>query len=205
MTEREKMLRSELYKSSDKELCEMRANARRLARAYNATTEEEGEKRRAILNELLGSCGKNVGMELPVRFDYGKNTYIGENFFSNFNLTVLDCAEVRIGKNVMCGPNVTFAAPVHPLLAEDRVVRTDADGTVFDYEYARPITVEDEVWIASSVTINGGVIIGKGSVIGSGSVVTRDIPAGVIAAGVPCRVLRKLTEKDKMKMPDENV
>ncbi len=202
MTEREKMLAGLIYTSADRELAALNARAKKTVREYNDCAVEDGEKRKALMRSLLGGCGRNFGMEPPVRFDYGCNTYLGENFFANYNLTVLDCAEVRIGNNVMCGPNVTFATPVHPLLPADRNMRTAADGTPYDYEYARPITVEDDVWIASCVTITGGVTIGRGSVIGAGSVVTRDVPAGVFAAGVPCRVIRNLTENDKMEMPE---
>lgn len=199
MTEREKMLGGQIYDPSDAELCEMRAFVREKMRRYEAAAPAERE---AIMREVLGGCGEAFAFEPPVRFDYGKNTYIGERFYANFNLTVLDCAEVRFGCDVMCGPNVTFATPVHPLLAEDRKMRRKADGTWFDYEFAKPIIVEDGVWIASNVVVNGGVTIGKGSVIGSGSVVTRDIPAGVFAAGAPCRVIRRLTEKDKTNLPE---
>jgi len=101
----------------------------------------------------------------------------------------------------MFGPNVTIATPAHPLLIEDRKMRTRENGELYDYEYAKKITIGNGVWIASNVVVNGGVSIGDNSVIGSGSVVTRDIPPNVIAAGVPCRVIRELNESDKMKMP----
>ena len=145
MTEREKMLAGLIYTSADRELAALNARAKKTVREYNDCAVEDGEKRKALMRSLLGGCGRNFGMEPPVRFDYGCNTYLGENFFANYNLTVLDCAEVRIGNNVMCGPNVTFATPVHPLLPADRNMHTAADGTPYDYEYARPITVEDDV------------------------------------------------------------
>lgn len=203
MSEYDKMLSGKLYIPADKELTELRKRARDLVYEYNATRDEEEEKRKDIVHKLLGGHGDYFYFEPPFHFDYGKNTYIGDDVFANFNLTILDCAPVRIGKQVFMGPNVTIATPVHPLLACDRNIRTAKDGSKYDYEYAKPVTIEDNVWIASAVTINGGVRIGHDSVIGSGSVVTRDIPSGVFAAGTPCRVIRKLTAADKMKLPNE--
>ena len=150
------------------------------------------------MHEILGTCGEDAYMEPDIRFDYGCNTHTGKNFYANYNCVILDVAEVRIGDDVMFGPNVTIATPVHPLLARERKMRTRADGSKYDLEYAKPITIEDGVWLAAGVTVTGGVTIGAGAVIGAGSVVTRDIPAGVVAAGVPCRVIRKLSEEDYM-------
>lgn len=202
-SEREKMLAGKLYDPSDAELTALRVRARKLARAYNDTAEDEPEKRRMLLRELFGGCGENIACEPPLRFDYGVNTTVGECFFANFNLVILDCARVRIGKQCFIGPNVTIATPVHPLLADDRKMRRASDGHWFDYEYAKPITIGDGVWLASNVVVCGGVTIGDGAVIGAGSVVTRDIPPRVFAAGSPCRVIRPLTENDKMRLPDE--
>jgi len=203
-TEYEKMINGELYNAGDSELSAKRKRARQLFKEFNDTTEDESEKRYKIACELLGSHGKFFYFEPPFRFDYGINTHIGEDVFANFNLTILDCAPVKIGNQVFIGPNVTIATPVHPLLACDRNMRVAKDGSKFDYEYAKPITIEDNVWLASNVTVCGGVTIGHDSVIGAGSVVTKDIPAGVLAAGVPCKVIRELTLEDKMKMPKES-
>ena len=198
MTEREKMLAGKLYDPTDKELAALRIKVRRLCEKYNVSSCEEPELRDALLHEILGKCGENTYMEPDIRFDYGCNTYTGKNFFSNYNCVILDVAEVRIGDDVMFGPNVTIATPVHPLLARERKMRTRADGSKYDLECAKPIAIEDGVWLAAGVTVTGGVTIGAGAVIGAGSVVTRDIPAGVVAAGVPCRVIRKLSEEDYM-------
>lgn len=201
--EYDKMIRGELYNPADEELTAMRRRVRRLFGEYNRTEEDETERRRELLDKMFASHGEFYFCEPPVRFDYGINTHVGEDFFSNFNLVILDCAPVRIGKQCFIGPNVTLATPVHPLLACDRNMRRAPNGEKFDYEYARPITIEDNVWLASNVVVCGGVTIGHDTVIGAGSVVTRDIPAGVFAAGNPCRVIRPLTAKDKMKLPKE--
>lgn len=203
--EYDRMVAGELYNPADAQLVQMRKRVRRLFYRYNQTEEDEQELRLHLLGEIFGSHGENFYCEPPIRFDYGANTTIGDCFFSNFNLVILDCAPVKIGKQCFFGPNVTIATPVHPLLACDRNMRKAADGTYYDYEYARPITIEDNVWLASNVTVCGGVTIGHDTVIGAGSVVTRDIPAGVFAAGNPCRVIRPIGEQDKMKMPNESV
>ncbi len=201
-SEYDRMVRGEVYNPAEEQLVAMRKRARRLFYRYNNSEEDEQELRQALLHQLFGSHGENLYCEPPIRFDYGCNFHVGENFYSNFNLTVLDVAPVRVGKNCMFGPNVTIVTPVHPFLACDRNMRTGRDGKQFDYEYSKPITIGDNVWLASNVVVCGGVTIGHDSVIGAGSVVTRDIPAGVLAAGNPCRVIRPLSEKDKMQLPD---
>ena len=203
MREYDKMIRGELYNPADEELTAMRRRVRRLFYQYNNSEEDEKEKRAALLRRIFGGHGERLYCEPPIRFDYGINTTVEEDFFSNFNLTVLDVAPVKIGRQCFIGPNVSIVTPVHPLLACDRNMRPDGKGGTFDYEYARPITIEDNVWLASNVTVCGGVTIGHDTVIGAGSVVTKDIPAGVFAAGNPCRVIRPISEKDKMKLPKE--
>ncbi len=192
MTEKEKMIAGELYDSSDPELEDARRRIRDLFYEYNLTREEEAEKRAALLKEMFGKCGEGVLVCPPVRFDYGFNTSVGDRFFANFNLTVLDVAPVTIGQDVYIGPNVTFAAPMHEMNAEKRRARQRADGSWYDLEYAKPITVGNDVWIAAGVIVCGGVTIGDGAVVGAGSVVTRDIPPYTFCAGNPCRVIRKL-------------
>lgn len=196
MTEQEKMLKGMIYDPSDKELTEKRLKAHRLSKDFNDTYEDEEEKRAEILRQLIPNLGKGSALNSPIIFDYGVFTSFGTNCFANFNLTVLDSCPVTIGNDVFFGPNCSILTPIHPMLWEERKMRFKADGTPYDLEYAAPITVEDGCWIAGNVTICGGVTIGKGSVIGAGSVVTRSIPAGVFAAGNPCRVIREITEKD---------
>ena len=197
MREYDKMIRGELYNPADEELTAMRRRVRRLFYQYNNSEEDEQEKRAALLRRIFGGHGERLYCEPPIRFDYGINTTVGEDFFSNFNLTVLDVAPVKIGRQCFIGPNVSIVTPVHPLLACDRNMRPDGKGGTFDYEYARPITIEDNVWLASNVTVCGGVTIRHETVIGAGSVVTKDIPANVVAVGNPCRVLRPINERDR--------
>ena len=203
MTEREKMLAGKLYDISDSELVSLYKKAGRLCKDYNDTYLDEDEKRKAILKELVPDMGEGSGFRGPIQFDYGINTHIGKNSFANYNFTVLDCAPVTIGDDVFIGPNVTLGTPVHPLLNEERRSRYKADGTKYDHEYAKPITIKDGCWLASGVIVCGGVTIGKECVIGAGSVVTRDIPDGVFAAGNPCRVIRKITQEDSVYLKKE--
>ena len=203
MTEKEKMLLGKIYDTSDSEITLLREKAHRLCQRYNSTFESETELREKILDELIPNRAKGAALAGPIYFDYGLFTELGENFFANFNFTVLDTCPVKIGDNVMFGPNCTVATPVHPLAWQDRNIRFKSDGTPFDYEYAKPITVGSNCWIASGVIISGGVTIGEGSVIGAGSVVIRDIPPNTFAAGNPCRPIREITEKDMLKYHKE--
>ncbi len=196
MNEKEKMLRGEPYNAADKELAELRALAHRLSQDYNATYDTEIEKRAVILDKLLPNHGNNCFLQGPIQFDYGVFTTVGENFYANFNFVVLDTCPVVIGDNVFCGPNVTFATALHFLDPVERRMRTAEDGSPYDIEHGKPITVGNDCWIASNVTICGGVTIGDNCVIGAGSVVTRDIPANSIAAGNPCRVIRQIDVKE---------
>ncbi len=199
MTEKEKMLQGFIYDASDKELVEMRRKSHKLCKLYNDTFEDEEEKHSQIIAELLPDSKKGLYLQGPIQFDYGVFTSFGENCYANFNLVILDCCEVTIGNNVFFGPNCTVATPIHPMCAEERRIQQKSDGTLFNYEYAKPIVIEDDCWLASNVTVCGGVKIGKGSVIGAGSVVTKDIPENSFAAGNPCRVIRKITDKESVK------
>lgn len=199
MTEREKMLAGQLYDPSDPELSALRLKARKLARRYNLTDEDESEKQLEILKALLENSPEMPGLQAPVYFDYGCNTTFGKLCGANFNFTCLDVCPVHIGNHVMIGPNVTLATPMHPLLPEERNCRLREDGSVYNLEYAKPIVIEDDCWLASNVVVCGGVTIGEGSVIGAGSVVTRSIPPHSLAVGNPCRVLRAITEQDRME------
>ncbi|MCH5160089.1 MAG: sugar O-acetyltransferase [Clostridiales bacterium] len=196
MTEREKMLAGMIYDPSEPELQNLRTAAHKLCNSYNKLDEDD-ETRNEILSKLLPHCN-GAYLQGPIYFDYGLFTTFGKGCFANFNLTVLDCCPVTIGDNVFIGSGVSIVTPVHPLLPAERNMYEKADGVMTDKEYAKPINIGSDCWIASNVTICGGVSIGDGTVIGAGSVVTRDVPSGVFAAGNPCRIVRKLTEKDSV-------
>ena len=182
-TEKEKMLAGELYDPLDTQLVEERRRARILIKELNETREDEIEKRSRILKELIPGAGGELWLQPPFYCDYGTNMEIGEKVFFNFNCIVLDVAQVRIGNRTLFGPNVQIYTATHPMSSKER-----ASGL----EYAKPITIGDDVWVGGSVVICPGVTIGDRSVIGAGSVVTKDIPADVFAAGNPCRVIRQL-------------
>ncbi len=203
MTEEEKMLAGKLYDPTDKFLAAARVKAHRLSKEYNDTLETEEARRAEILAQLLPRLGRGGFLQGPVQFDYGVYTAIGENFYANFNFVVLDCCPVTIGSNVFFGPNCSLVTPIHPLLPGERNIRYKADGSPYDLEYAAPITIGDNCWFGSNVVVCGGVTIGEGCVIGAGSVVTRDIPAGVFAAGVPCKPVRPITEADSVQRKPE--
>lgn len=203
MTELEKMLAGKIYNAADPALAVFRRTAHRLCKAYNDTPEDEEDKRAAILDELLPGHGRGAYLQGPVFFDYGFNTRVGLAFYANYNFTVLDTCPVTIGDNVMIGPNCSLVTPVHPMRWQERNFFTAADGSIAEHEYARPIQIGDNCWLASNVTVTGGVRIGNGCVIGAGSVVTRDIPDNTFAAGNPCRVIRAITEQDAVSLKKE--
>lgn len=203
MTEQEKMLAGKIYDPSDKTLAELRASGHRLSKMYNDTLETEEEKRKEILDELLPNRGSGCYLQGPVYFDYGKFITMGDGCYANFNFTVLDTCPVTIGDNVFFGPNCTIATPIHPLRWQERNMKCKEDGTMYDDEYGKSVSIGSNCWIASNVVIAAGVNIGEGCVIGAGSVVTRDIPANSLAVGNPCRVIRQITEEDSIKNREE--
>ena len=181
-TEREKMLAGELYDPLDPELAEARLRARDLLAVLNATREADETGRRRVLRDLFGSGGESVWLQPPFYCDYGTNIHLGEKVFFNFNCVVLDVCEVRIGARTLFGPAVQIYAASHPLDAELRKTR----------ELGRPVTIGSDVWVGGGAIICPGVTVGDRAVIGAGSVVTKDVPAGVLAVGNPCRVVRSL-------------
>ncbi|MBR1383274.1 MAG: sugar O-acetyltransferase [Ruminococcus sp.] len=195
MTEKEKMLAGEPYDPTDKELTELRVQAHRLSQEYNMTYETEEEKRREILDLLLPDRGEGTYLQGPVQFDYGVFTKVGKNFYANFNFTVLDTCPVVMGDNVFFGPNCTVATALHYLDPMLRRMRFRPDGSPYDIEFGKPITIGNDCWIASNVIICAGVTIGDNCVIGAGSVVTRDIPSNSLAAGNPFRVIRQIARQ----------
>lgn len=192
MTEKEKMIAGQMYDPNCEELMTARTLAHDLCTEYNALSESDSERRQEVLRRLLPGLGKDSYLQGPFYCDYGFNIKTGARFFANFHFTVLDCAPVTIGDDVMCGPNVSLYAALHPLDYKQRNFRYRDDGSLYDLEYAKPIVIENNCWLAGGVTVLPGVTIGEGSVIGAGSVVTRDIPPHSLAVGNPCRVIKKL-------------
>lgn len=199
MCEEAKQAAGRLFDPNDIELKLVKTRTHKLNVDYNQTYEVETEKRAAILREILGSLGEGSFIQGPIAFHYGQHTRIGRNFFANFNLTVQDDARVFIGDNCYFGPNVTLVTPIHPLLAAERNRIDGPDGKPHRLCYAKPIYIGNSCWLGASVTVCPGVTIGENCVIGAGSVVTEDIPANCLAAGVPCRVIRTLSDADSLR------
>lgn len=189
MTEWEKMQNDMVYDDFDKDLFNRRVDAKNIFNEFNMTTDEDVDKRKELLKELFGSIGENVYVEPTFKCEFGKNIYIGNNVYINFGAVLLDCSKITIGNDVLIGPNVGMYSANHSIDPEER-----ANGALIGGK----ITIGDKVWIAGDVKIMAGVTIGEGSVIGCGSIVTHDIPSGVVAAGNPCKVIRKITEEDKV-------
>ncbi|MFX3646748.1 MAG: sugar O-acetyltransferase [Paenibacillus sp.] len=199
MREEERIMQGMLFSPSDSELKTIKRRAHNLSQQYSQTFEEQTEERDQILQQLLGQIGEGGFLQGPIFFHYGVHTRIGDHFFGNYNLTIQDDAQVTIGDYTSFGPNVTIVTPIHPMIASERRQMVDQNGDVKSLCYAKPVTIGNDVWISANVTVCGGVTIGDGCVIGAGSVVTRDIPPHSFAAGVPCRVIRKITEADSMR------
>ncbi|WP_113636507.1 sugar O-acetyltransferase [Nubsella zeaxanthinifaciens] len=188
MTEKEKMLAGKAYQAGDKELSRDRLKAREIVFEFNNLAPKQIKQRKQLIKQLFGKTDTMFYIEPPFRCDYGYNIEIGDHFYSNFNLTILDCAKVSIGSHVFFGPNVAIYTAGHPF---HHYLRNK------EYEWAQPITIGDNVWLGGNVVINPGVTIGHNVVIGSGSVVTKAIPDNVFAAGNPCKVIREITDADK--------
>lgn len=183
-TEREKMLRGELYQAADPELVAARTRARDLCDLLNRNPYAATKARKQLLTELLGSGGDSAHIEPPFQCDYGSNIYLGENVYFNFNCVVLDVCPVTIGDHTLIGPAVQIYTATHPMNAELRRQQ----------EFGKPITIGSDVWIGGGAVLCPGITIGDRTVIGAGSVVTKDLPADVFAAGNPCRVIRAIDQ-----------
>lgn len=181
-SERERMLAGETYQPADPELAAARLRARRLCREFDASPPDDPAVRTRILTELFGRVGPRVEIEPPFYCDYGANVFAGDNLFMNFGCVLLDCARIEIGRNAFIGPYVQLYAACHPVDPAARLAG----------EFARPITIGNDVWIGGGAVVLPGVRVGDGVTIGAGSVVTHDLPDRVVAAGNPCRVLRSI-------------
>lgn len=188
MTNRERMEAGLIYDPGEPALMNEQFDCMAAMAAYNATRPDEQEKRRQLLPQMLADVGPDSYIEAPFYANWGgKHVHVGRQFYANFHLTVVDDGEVFIGDRVMIGPNVTIATAAHPI---DPSLRARA------LQYNLPVHIGSDVWIGAGAIVLPGVTIGDGSVIGAGSVVSRDIPAGVVAVGSPCRVLRPISERD---------
>lgn len=188
MTEKDKMLAGMIYDANnDSTLIAERLECKELCRDYNELRPRETEAREILLRKILGSSKEGLLIEQPFYCDYGYNIRVGKNFYANFNLVILDEAPVTFGDNVFIAPNCGFYTAGHPLDAGERNK---------GLEYARPISVGDNVWFGAGVSVLPGVTIGDNCVIGAGSVVARDIPSDSVAVGNPCKVIKKLSDKN---------
>jgi maltose O-acetyltransferase len=177
-----------VYNDFDDDLFQRRVKAKKLFRAYNASDDDQVELREQLMGELFGSVGKRVWIEPDFKCEFGSNIHIGDDVYINFGCVILDCAKVTIGEHTLLGPNVGLYAANHSTDAEERI-----NGGC----YGKPISIGKNCWLGGDVKVVPGVTIGDGTIIGTGSIVTKDIPAGVIAVGNPCHVLRKITDADK--------
>lgn len=179
-----KMMCGEPYDASDNTLLlDILQETQEMCRDYNNIRPSDYDEKTALIKRILGKTGENLKIVQPFFCDYGFNIEVGEDFFANTGMVILDEAKVTFGNNVFIGPNCSFYTPCHPLDAESRKAGK---------QWSLPITVGNNVWLGGNVTVCPGVSIGDGSVIGAGSVVTNNIPSGVLAAGNPCKVIKKL-------------
>lgn len=188
MTEKEKAAAGLLYQAFDEGLTAERVQAQDLCYDYNLLRPSQLEERTALLDALLGSHKGEFLVEQPFHCDYGYNIHIGTHFYANCNCVILDEAPVVFGDHVLIAPNCGFYTAGHPMTVAERNT---------GLEYAKPIRIGNNVWIGANVCVLPGVTIGDNTVIAAGSVVNRDIPAGVLAAGNPCRVVREIQEKPR--------
>lgn len=186
--QRQHILTGAMYNDLTPELIQARERAVFATTAYNASFGQPPAQREALLRQILKSVGHSVHFEPHFRCEFGFNITLGDRFYANFDCIILDGAPVDIGHNVLLGPRVSIYTSNHAFDPQERI----AGGC-----FAKPVKIGDNVWIGGGVHITPGVTIGEGSIIGAGSVVTRDIPPQVIAAGVPCRVIRSITEADR--------
>lgn len=196
MTEKEKMLKQMLYDANyDHDLLVQRTKAKELCYDFNNLRPSDEKGQKEILKKLLGKTKNNFIVTAPFWCDYGYNIEVGENFYSNHNLVILDGGKVTFGDNVFIAPNCGFYTAGHPIDFERRNK---------GLEYAYPITVGNNVWIGAGVQVMPGVTIGDNVVIGGGSVVVKDIPSNSVAVGNPCKVIRAITEKDQLETWDRS-
>ncbi|WP_225046961.1 sugar O-acetyltransferase [Lacticaseibacillus kribbianus] len=188
MSEKEKSLAGQLYQPGDAALTAERDVTIQKLYDYNHLHPLQRSERAAALADLLGGVGKGCVIEQPLFTTYGSNTTVGDNFFMNVNGRLMDSGRITIGDNVFIAPDCALITELHSQNVPERIQ---------GLEYTRPITIADNVWLGTGVKVLPGVTIGRNTVIGAGSVVTHDVPANVMAAGVPCRVIREVAPEDR--------
>lgn len=198
MTPEERIAKGLLFCPGDPTLKAIKLKCHNLCSEYNRTFEDETEKRKELIGQIFAEIGEGSFAQGPIYIHYGTHTKIGKRVFMNFNLTIQDDAFVTIGDDCNFGPGVSIVTPVHPMVAEERRLMYNPDGSPIRLCYAKPVTIGKDCWFGANVTVCPGVTIGDGCVIGAGAVVTRDIPANSFAAGNPCRVIREITGEDSM-------
>ena len=190
---RDRMVRGQLYVFGDPDLQAEHARAQALLERYNATAHRDQEERQRLLRDLLGGVGHGVVVQPPLRCDYGTRVTIGDGTFVNYDCVLLDAAPITIGAHCQLAPQVQILTASHPIDPEPRRL---------GWEYAAPIAIGDNVWLGGGAIVLPGVSVGSDTVVGAGSVVTRDLPGGVVAVGSPARVLREISERDRVAVPD---
>ncbi len=190
MTQRERMERGLLYDPNDREILRAQTECAALLRQYNALGQGDEARMAQLLKEMFAEAGEGCYLQPPLYANWaGKNVFLGSKVYANFCLTLVDDAPIRIGDNTMIGPNVTITTATHPIRPDLREK---------GIQYNREVHIGRNVWLGAGVTVLPGVTIGDNSVIGAGALVSRDIPANVVAVGVPCRVLRPISEHDRL-------
>ena len=190
---KERMLRGDLYIADDHDLAADFERAQEILERYNGTAFAEQELRDRLLRELLAECGEGVDIRPPFHLEYGTRVRIGAGTFFNYDCLMLDVAPVTIGAACQVASRVQFITATHPIDPEPRRI---------GWESAQPIVVGDNVWLSAGVIVCPGVTIGDDTVVGAGAVVTRELAAGVVAMGVPARVLRQIGEQDRIEIPE---
>lgn len=196
MTERERMIAGKLYNPADAEIMQEQTGCAHFLKEYNALGQGDEARMKELMQQMFAEVGEGCYIQPPFYANWsGKHVHLGRNVYANFNLTLVDDADIYIGDMTMIAPNVTITTATHPILPS---LREKA------LQYNVDVHIGKNVWIGAGVIILPGVTIGDNSVIGAGSVVTKDIPANVVAVGIPCRVMRPIGERDEIYYYKDN-